>query len=110
VIQKLEIYDGGLDVRLSSLFSYHGARVESFYRGRLEDEKLTYYDVDSLYPSSAMLQALPCKDTEWINIQDIGCNSNEELLDMILGCEGFVEVDFSFPENTGVPPYNSTSI
>jgi len=103
VIQKLEIYDGSLDVRLSSLFSYHGARVESFYRGRIEDQKLTYYDVDSLYPSSAMLQALPCNDTEWVNIQELGCKRNEELLDMILGCEGFVEVDFSFPDNTLYP-------
>lgn len=90
------IYDGDLNVRYYSMLCYHGARVESFYRGRLDDVKLAYYDVDSLYPSSAMLQPLPLKDTKWIKL-----DSNND--DLIQHAEGFVEVEFRFPDSFMYP-------
>jgi hypothetical protein len=103
VIQKQEIFDGDLNVRYAALQAYHGARVESFYRGRLEGVDLAYYDVVSLYPSSAMLQPLPVKDTRWFNfreLQEINPTLFEELVHT---GEGFIEVEFSFPEPTMFP-------
>jgi len=99
-VNKEEIYAGNLDVRQSSLWSYHGARVESYVRGRVEDAELAYYDVSSLYPSSAMLQPLPCKDTVWYELTTL----DEESLDWFKKQgEGFIEVRFSFPEGTLYP-------
>src|SRR3990172_4838507 len=103
VIQKQESYDGSLDVRKYALWSYHGGRAESFHCGRLENLDLVYYDVVSLYPSSAMLQALPCKDTQWFDLKEIK-ETNPELYQKLLERgEGFTEVEFSFPKSTMYP-------
>jgi hypothetical protein len=100
VIQKQTIFDGDLNTRRMALDCYHGARVESFYRGRLEDVHLVYYDIDSLYPSATMLQPLPVKDTEWINLHGIDERLQKRL---IKRGEGFVEVEFSFPRDCKYP-------
>lgn len=97
---KEEIYAGDSNVRLSSLWSYHGARVESFVRGRIEGAGLAYYDVSSLYPSSAMLQPLPCKDTKWYDLSPL---DEESLYWFLKKGEGFIEVKFNFPEGTLYP-------
>ncbi|MEM3063527.1 MAG: DNA polymerase, partial [Nitrososphaerota archaeon] len=100
VISKSPVYAGSLDVRYMALSAYHGARVESFCRGRLESVNLVYYDVDSLYPSSCMLQPLPCKDTEWIKLPIDDSRKQQEI---ITRGEGFVEVEFSFPSSINYP-------
>ncbi|HEY7534620.1 MAG TPA: DNA polymerase, partial [Thermodesulfobacteriota bacterium] len=103
IIQKQEIYDGSLDIRKYALWSYHGGRAESFYRGRLEGEDLAYYDVVSLYPSSAMLQPLPCKETKWFNLAEVK-ETNPSLYEKLINAgEGFVELEFSFPKFTMYP-------
>lgn len=103
IIQKQKIYDGDLNVRKTALFAYHGARVESYYRGRIEDAELSYYDIVSLYPSSATLQPLPCKDTSWFNLTGLKETNPDLHLELLYKGEGFCEVEFSFPESTNYP-------
>lgn len=99
MLERDVIYGGDLNIRLCSLLAYHGGRVESFYYGRLEDVDLAYYDVDSLYPSSAILQPLPVKDTQW---HKLPCGRDKEN-QLIKEGEGFIEVAFSFPKSTMYP-------
>lgn len=97
VLQKKEIFDGDLNVRKYSLLAYHGARIETFCRGRFEDKELIYYDVDSLYPSSSILQPLPLADTKWIKYSK---QNADKFLDK---AEGFVEVEFHYSPETFYP-------
>jgi len=97
VLQKREIYSGDLNVRYISMLAYHGGRIEAFYRGRIEHSSLIYYDVDSLYPSSSILQPLPLASTRWVKYS----KRNSEKF--IKRAEGFVEVEFTFPYNTTYP-------
>lgn len=96
-VRRLEVFGGSLDVRRMALECYHGGRNESFYCGRLEDTNLTYYDVKSIYPSAARLQPLPVASTEW---RKLSGNVNPWLL---RDAEGFVVVEFKFPESTQYP-------
>ncbi len=73
--------------------AYWGGHAESYGRGLFEGP-FSYYDVDSLYPSSAALQPLPNAETEWITFDNL------EDLD---GLEGFADVTFSFPAQTFYP-------
>lgn len=97
VLQKKEIFDGDLNVRKCSMLAYHGARIETFCRGRFEDKKLIYYDVDSLYPSSAILQPLPVASTRWIKY------SKRNAVMFLKKAEGFVEVEFRYSPDTLYP-------
>lgn len=96
-VQKSSIFDGDLNVRRYSLLAYNGARIETFCRGRFQDEDLIYYDVDSLYPSSAILQPLPLANTHWIKYSN---RNHEKFLNK---AEGFVEVEFKYSDNTFYP-------
>jgi hypothetical protein len=97
------IFNGDLNVRLKALECYKGARVESYYRGRIENEKLTYYDVVSLYPSSAMLQPLPNINTKWYKLGDLKLTDREQFNNLLSKGEGFVEVEFKFPDSCMYP-------
>ncbi len=97
VPQKKEIFNGDLNVRKCSMLAYHGARIETFCRGRFEDKRLIYYDVDSLYPSSSILQPLPVANTRWVNYNK---RNAEKFLNQ---AEGFVEVEFSYSPETFYP-------
>lgn len=97
VLQPVEIYNGDLTVRKYSMLAYHGGRIESFCRGRFEDTRLIYYDVDSLYSSSSILQPLPMVDTKWIEF-------NKRYSEKFLSeAEGFVEVEFRYKPDTFYP-------
>ena len=85
VLQPKEIFNGDLNVRKYSMLAYHGGRIETFCRGRFEDKRLVYYDVDSLYPSSSILQPLPLADTKWVKYSK---RNAEKFLNK---AEGFVE-------------------
>jgi DNA polymerase family B len=97
VLQKRDIYDGDLNVRQISMLAYHGGRIETYCRGRIEHSSLIYYDVDSLYPSSSMLQPLPIDSTRWVKY------SKRDSEKFINEAEGFVEVEFTFPDDTLYP-------
>lgn len=71
-----------------------GGRAECYVHGYLKG-KFKLYDVSSLYPSCAMLQPLPNRDTQWVEI------TRENFTDKSL--EGFVLVEFEFPEGTRYP-------
>lgn len=100
---KKEVFAGDLNVRRSALESYHGARVESCYRGRLDGVNLAYYDVDSLYPSSALLMPLPLEETRWFRLLDVQDRSKKGFNVLLNRGEGFVELEFSFPDTTAYP-------
>ena len=87
-------YAGSLDLRDYALRCYWGGRAECFIHGFIKG-KFKLYDVVSLYPSASMLQPLPNKDTKWIPITME--NMNDEAL------EGYVCVEFEFPEGTRYP-------
>jgi len=87
-------YAGSLDLRKLALLCYWGGRAECFIHGFIKG-KFKLYDVVSLYPSVSMLQPLPNKDTEWFPIS-MNNFKNE-------GLEGFVCVEFEFPESTRYP-------
>jgi hypothetical protein len=87
-------YAGSLDLRNLALLSYWGGRAECYVHGFIEG-KFKLYDVVSLYPSASMLQPLPNKDTEWLEISKD--NFEKE------GLEGFVCVEFEFPKSTRYP-------
>jgi hypothetical protein len=87
-------YAGSLDLRDYALRCYWGGRAECFIHGFIKG-KFKLYDVVSLYPSASMLQPLPNKDTKWIPITTE--NMNDEAL------EGYVCVEFEFPEGTRYP-------
>jgi DNA polymerase type B, organellar and viral len=101
--QKYEVFAGDLNVRCAALWAYHGPRTESFYIGRLEDVNLVYYDVDSLYPFSAVLQPLPNKDTEWFDLRQQKANNPGLFTELIEHGEGYIEVTFRFPDDTMYP-------
>ncbi len=88
-----KIFAGDLNVRFLALRCYWGGRSEAYARG-LITKHMEYYDVASLYPSSAMLQPLPNIDTKWIKF-----NSLKETE----GLEGFCEAHFEFPKETMYP-------
>jgi hypothetical protein len=79
--------------RYYSMLSYWGGRAEAYGRGLLETD-LTYYDVNSLYPSSAALQPLPNADTNWTTFRTYGETK---------GLEGFACVSFKFPPTQDYP-------
>jgi len=87
-------YAGGLDLRKLALLCYWGGRAESFVHGFIEG-KFKLYDVASLYPSASMLQPLPSKETEWIAITEGNLKAK--------ALEGYVCVEFEFPESTRYP-------
>jgi len=87
-------YAGSLDLRRLALLCYWGGRAESYVHGFIKG-KFKLYDVVSLYPSASMLQPLPNKDTEWLEIS----MDNFEKEDL----EGFVKVEFEFPQSTLYP-------
>jgi len=64
---NIQVFNGDYGVRRLSLEAYHGGRDEAFIRGHLKGD-YSYYDVESLYPSSAMLQPLPLKNTKWHDV------------------------------------------
>ncbi len=97
VTQSRDIFDGSKDIRWLALHAYSGGRVETFCRGRIEDERLIYWDVESLYPSSAILQPLPLATTKWVNYE----SENPETF--VKEAEGFVEVEFTFKDGTYYP-------
>lgn len=80
-------------VRDYAMRAYWGGRAEAYGRGLLEDQ-LSYFDVDSLYPSSATLQPLPNRETEWVMFRDLGDAK---------GLEGFADVTFRFPDACSYP-------
>lgn len=92
-------------VRDFALRCYWGGRAESYMRGLLE-APLSYYDVDSLYPTSAALQPLPNKETEWVSF---------DIIEAATGFEGFADVTFHFPDsclypNLPVPGFKSNKL
>lgn len=97
VLQPKEIFNGDLNVRKCSILAHHGGRIETFCRGRFEDKRLIYYDVDSLYPSSSILQPLPLAKTRWIKYSK---RNAEKFLNQ---AEGFVELEFSYSPDTFYP-------
>ncbi len=97
ILEKKEIFDGDLNVRNLSMLAYHGGRMEAFYRGSFKGQNLAYYDVDSLYPSSAILQPLPTSTTRWVKYSK---RNHEKFLSK---AEGFAEVQFRFPDDAVYP-------
>jgi len=87
-------YAGDIRLRDIALMSYWGGRAECYVHGFIKG-KFRLYDVSSLYPSCAMLQPLPNKNTQWF---EIGLNNFEEPK-----LEGFACVEFEFPEDTRYP-------
>ena len=87
-------YAGSLDLRKLALLCYWGGRAEGFIHGFIKG-KFKLYDVVSLYPSVSMLQPLPNKDTKWLEISKD--NFEKE------GLEGFVKVEFEFPQSIRYP-------
>jgi hypothetical protein len=79
--------------RYYSMLSYWGGRAEAYGRGLIGDD-LIYYDVDSLYPSTAALQPLPNVETQWISFQTLGETK---------GLEGYACVSFKFPPTVEYP-------
>jgi len=79
--------------RYYAMLSYWGGRAEAYGRGLLEDD-LIYYDVDSLYPSTAALQPLPNAETQWITFRTLGETK---------GLEGYACVSFKFPSTVEYP-------
>ncbi|HWP91558.1 MAG TPA: DNA polymerase [Thermodesulfobacteriota bacterium] len=95
-----EVYGGSLDVRNLALRASQGGRVESFYIGRIENENLAYYDVVSLYPSSAMLQPLPSDTTKWEDLTQLRGKKRNIFLEK---GHGFIEVEFQFKKSVNYP-------
>jgi len=92
-VVKETVFAGDLNVRRLSLLAYWGGRAECYGRGLLH-APLEYYDVESLYPSSTLLQPLPNKDTLWIKF-DSWIEAKE--------LEGFCHVRFEFPKTQNYP-------
>lgn len=90
---KETVFAGDFNVRHLALLCYWGGRAECYGRGLLHTP-LEYYDVASLYPSSALLQPLPNKDTHWIRFD------SWERAKML---EGFCRVQFEFPKTQRYP-------
>jgi hypothetical protein len=79
--------------RRYAMLAYWGGRNESYARG-VSEGNYVLYDVDSLYPSSAVLQPLPNPRTQWIRFAKL---AEAE------GLEGFARVGFQFPEDCQYP-------
>jgi len=80
-------------VRDHALRAYWGGNAQSFGRGIFE-EPFSYYDVDSLYPSSAALQPLPNAATKWVTFDTLAST---------VGLEGYADISFRFPKGTFYP-------
>jgi hypothetical protein len=93
VVVRETVYAGSLDVRCMALRCYWGGRAECFGRGLLRAE-LRYYDVVSLYPSAALLQPLPDKNTDWKSFKTWQAGAH---------LEGFCHVKFEFPKTQKYP-------
>lgn len=87
-------FAGDIRIRDLALLCYWGGRAECYVHGYMKG-KFTLYDVSSLYPSCAMLQPLPNRNTRWVEI------TLENFTDK--GLEGFAFLEFEFPEDTRYP-------
>jgi len=79
--------------RRAAMLGYWGGRNEAYGRGLLKAQ-VELYDVESLYPSSAVLQPLPNANTIWTKFSSL--EEAEQL-------EGFAEVEFEFPSGSLYP-------
>ena len=86
-------FAGKREVREAAARSLWGGMMIAFMRG-LTVRPLVELDVVSLYPHAAIIQPLPYQRTRWRSLRD---------LDELDRVEGFVRVEFEFPEGFGYP-------
>ncbi len=82
-------------IRMQALKSYWGGHNENYYYGVIRQRELFQYDVKSLYPNAGKLQPLPNAFTEWKFLR--------ETTEDILLYEGFVTIEFEYPEGVLYP-------
>jgi hypothetical protein len=93
-VAKKVVYDDDLNMRVMAALSYWGGNNQAFVRGYYPDIDGTYYDFISLYIIAGILQPL---SNEYTNYKRLTPKDVED------GAEGFVNVDFEFPDTEVYP-------